>query len=72
MIDIVLEAPNLRNAPAAVWTYKLVGYQGQKKGSPNREAKVLGRRPMLDEVQHFMNSARRIWEDTGSGGVKGV
>ena len=49
-----------RNVPAAVWTYKLGGYQVLKKWLSYREQKVLGRPLKLDEVQHFTNTARRI------------
>ena len=49
-----------RNVPAAVWTYKLGGYQILKKWLSYREYKVLGRALKLDEVQHFTNTARRI------------
>ena len=55
-----------RNVPAAVWTYKLGGYQVLKKWLSYREHKVLGRALLLDEVQHFTNTARRI------GGILGV
>ena len=49
-----------RNVPAAVWTYKLGGYQVLKKWLSYREQRVLGRALKLDEVQHFTNTARRI------------
>ena len=49
-----------RNIPAAVWNYKLGGYQVLKKWLSYREEKVLGRRMLPEEVQHFMNTARRI------------
>ena len=39
-----------RNVPAAVWTYKLGGYQVLKKWLSYRERKVLGRPLKLDEV----------------------
>ena len=55
-----------RNVPAAVWTYKLGGYQVSKKWLSYREHKVLGRALKLDEVQHFTDTARRI------GGILGV
>ena len=55
-----------RNVPAAVWNYKLGGYQVLKKWLSYREQKVLGRPLKLDEVQHFTNTARRI------GGILGV
>ena len=46
--------------PAAVWEYKLGGYQVLKKWLSYRERKVLGRSLLADEVQHFTNTARRI------------
>ena len=49
-----------RNVPAAVWTYRLGGYQVLKKWLSYREHKVLGRALKLDEIQHFTNTARRI------------
>ena len=49
-----------RNVPAAVWNYKLGGYQVLKKWLSYRERKVLDRPLTLEEVQHFANTARRI------------
>ena len=49
-----------RNVPAAVWSYKLGGYQVLKKWLSYRERKVLGRVMLPDEVQHFTDTARRI------------
>ena len=49
-----------RNVPAAVWNYKLGGYQVLKKWLSYREHKVLHRPLHLDEVHHFTNTARRI------------
>ena len=49
-----------RNVPAAVWQYKLGGYQVLKKWLSYREQKVLGRAMMAEEVQHFTDTARRI------------
>ena len=49
-----------RNIPAAVWTYKLGGYQVLKKWLSYREHKVLGRPLHPEEIQHFTNTARRI------------
>ncbi|MXX07679.1 MAG: N-6 DNA methylase [Gammaproteobacteria bacterium] len=51
-----------RNVPAAVWDYRLGGYQVLKKWLSYREQAVLGRPLKLDEVQHFTNTARRIAE----------
>ena len=49
-----------RNVPAAVWNYKLGGYQVLKKWLSYRESAVLGRPLKPEEVQHFTNTARRI------------
>ena len=49
-----------RNVPAAVWTYKLGGYQVLKKWLSYREQSILNRPLTPDEVQHFTNTARRI------------
>ena len=49
-----------RNIPAAVWNYKLGGYQVLKKWLSYRERKILGRVLRLEEVQHFTDTARRI------------
>ena len=49
-----------RNVPAAVWSYKLGGYQVLKKWLSYREQKVLGRLLQPAEVQHFTDTARRI------------
>ena len=49
-----------RNVPAAVWGYKLGGYQVLKKWLSYREHKVLGRPLHPSEVQHFTDTARRI------------
>ena len=48
------------NVPAAVWDYKLGGYQVLKKWLSYREAKVLGRNLLPQEVQHFTDTARQI------------
>ena len=49
-----------RNVPAAVWRYKLGGYQVLKKWLSYREQGVLGRALSPEEVQHFTDTARRI------------
>ena len=48
------------NVPAAVWNYKLGGYQVLKKWLSYREGKILGRNLTPEEVQHFTDTARRI------------
>ena len=49
-----------RNVPAAVWHYKLGGYQVLKKWLSYREHKVLDRPLHPEEVHHFTDTARRI------------
>ena len=49
-----------RNVPAAVWEYKLGGYQVLKKWLSYRECAVLGRPLTPDEIHHFTTTARRI------------
>ena len=49
------------NVPAAVWRYKLGGYQVLKKWLSYRERPILERPLTLEEVQYFTDTARRIW-----------
>ena len=49
-----------RNVPAAVWHYRLGGYQILKKWLSYRERPVPGRPLRPEEVQHFTDTARRI------------
>ena len=49
-----------RNVPAAVWSYKLGGYQVLKKWLSYRERKILDRALLPEDVQHFTDTARRI------------
>jgi hypothetical protein len=49
-----------RNVPAAVWCYKLGGYQVLKKWLSYRERSILGRPLAMGEIQHFTDTARRI------------
>ena len=49
-----------RNVPAAVWTYRLGGYQTLKKWLSYREHSILDRPLSPEEVQHFTDTARRI------------
>ena len=59
--DVYLNARAFwRNVPAAVWRYKLGGYQVLKKWLSYRERDVLGRPLSPQEVQHFTDTARRI------------
>ena len=48
-----------RNVPAAVWGYKLGGYQVLKKWLSYRERRILERPLTPEEVQHFTDTARR-------------
>ena len=69
-VDVYLNG-NARwsNVPAAVWNYKLGGYQVLKKWLSYRESKVLGRNLLPEEVQHFTDTARRIAAVLGLTGV---
>ena len=49
-----------RNVPAAVWRYKLGGYQVLKKWLSYREQGVLGRALLPEEVWYFAEMVRRI------------
>ena len=49
-----------RNIPAAVWNYKLGGYQVLKKWLSYRERRVLGRSLKAEEVRYFSEITRRI------------
>ena len=49
-----------RDVPAAVWRYRLCGYQMLKKWLSYRERPILGRDLPPEEVQHFTDTARRI------------
>ena len=48
------------NVPAAVWDYRLGGYQVLKKWLSYRERDILGRAIMPEEVQYLTDTARRI------------
>ena len=47
------------SGPAAVWTYKLGGYQILKKWLSYREREILGRMLTPEDVQHLTDTARR-------------
>ena len=49
-----------RNVPAAIWDYKLGGYQVLKKWLSYREHAVLGRVLTPEEVRYFAEVTRRI------------
>ena len=49
-----------RNVPAAVWGYKLRGYQVLKKWLSYREQRVLNRPLTPAEAQHFADAARSV------------
>ena len=62
-IDIHLNAHAFwRNVPAAVWNYKLGGYQVLKKWLSYRERNIVDRPLRLSEIQYFTDTARRIAE----------
>ena len=50
----------LRNIPAAVWHYRLGGYQVLKKWLSYRERDVFGRALRPKEVQYLADAARRV------------
>ncbi len=59
--DVYLnERAFLRGVPAAVWNYKLGGYQVLKKWLSYREKTILERPLKPEEVRHFTDTARRI------------
>ena len=61
IFDIYLNARTFWcNVPAAVWNYKLGGYQVLKKWLSYREHAILGRPLSPEEVQYFSHTARRI------------
>ena len=59
-----------RNVPAAVWTYRLGGYQVLKKWLSYRERDILGRALKPEEVQYFADTARRIGGILGMAGTR--
>ena len=60
-IDIYLnDRTYWSNVPATVWRYKLGGYQVLKKWLSYREHGILDRPITTEEMQHFMDTARRI------------
>ena len=60
-VDVYLNGEAFwRNVPASVWDYRLGGYQVLKKWLSYREHKILGRKLHAEEVQHFVDTARRI------------
>ncbi len=60
-LDIYLNGEAFwRNVPAAIWTYRLGGYQVLKKWLSYRERPILGRALRPEEVQHFTDTGRRI------------
>ena len=59
--DVYLNARAFwRNVPAAVWDYRLGGYQVLKKWLSYRERAILDRPLKPGEVQHVSDMARRI------------
>ena len=60
-VDVYLNGEAFwRNIPAAVWAYRLGGYQVLKKWLSYRERAILGRQLRPDEVERFRDVARRI------------
>ena len=49
-----------RNVPAAVWGYRLGGYQVIKKWLSYREQRVLGRSLTAEDIRYVSNMVRRI------------
>jgi hypothetical protein len=49
-----------RNVPAAVWEYKIGGYQVLRKWLSYRDERVLGRPLTVDEARMFASLVRRI------------
>ena len=63
MVDVYLnEVTYWTDVPAAVWEYRLGGYQVLKKWLSYREQKVLGRGLRVSEVAWFSEAARRVAE----------
>ena len=58
-----------RNVPAAIWGYKLGGYQVLKKWLSYRERDVLGRALSPEEVLYFAETARRVGATLQTPGV---
>ena len=59
--DVYLNARAFwRNVPAAIWGYKLGGYQVLKKWLSYRERGVLGRSLSPEEVLYFAETGRRL------------
>ncbi len=59
--DIYLNSRSYwRNVPAAVWRYRLGGYQVLKKWLSYRERQILGRDLYPAEISYFAESARRV------------
>ncbi len=60
-LDIYLNGSAFwRNVPAAIWDYRLGGYQVLKKWLSYREYEILGRALKSEELQHFSEMARRV------------
>ena len=59
--DVYLNAHAFwRNVPAAIWDYRLGGYQVLKKWLSYREHDIVDRPLTPDEIQHFTDISRRI------------
>ena len=72
VFDVYLnDAAFWRDVPAAVWSYRLGGYQVLKKWLSYRERPILGRDLTPEEVQHFTDTARRIAALLGASSASG-
>ncbi|EUA17436.1 adenine specific DNA methyltransferase domain protein [Mycobacterium xenopi 3993] len=61
LLDIYLnEHVRWRGIPAAVWDYKIGGFQVLRKWLSYREKRVLGRDMSIEETRAFTNIARRL------------
>ncbi|WP_459959922.1 type ISP restriction/modification enzyme, partial [Mycobacterium avium] len=54
------EGHDRRGIPAAVWDYKIGGFQVLRKWLSYREKRVLGRDMSIEETRAFTNIARRL------------
>jgi len=60
-LDIYLnDAAFWKNVPKGVWEFYIGGYQVVKKWLSYREEKLLGRPLKYEEVEHVMNTCRRL------------
>ena len=55
-----------RNVPAAIWNYRLGGYQVLKKWLSYRERDILGRPLGPEEVQYFSEYRATDWSNSAT------